>query len=155
MARKKISYRPCENCGNRNWQICRRITKGVKEKTLFCNVCYIEVPVKGFEITSSEGTDKEKARVIGRNGIRDFETGDYYWSEWMVGMKGTRVYLGRDPGAEDFKSVRVYDAGKGRYLGNARLMEPIPALVTELQKEQLRKAIENKREERIRIRLRG
>lgn len=152
---RKISYKPCENCGNRGWQICRRITKGVREKTLFCNICYMEVPAKEFEITLSEGPDEERTYIIGRNGIRDFKAGGYYWSEWMTSMKGTRVYLIRDPGSEDIQSARVFDAKKRHYLGDARPIEPIP-VTEDLEIERLKKALlEKKREEKIRIRLRG
>lgn len=58
MARKKISYKPCENCGCNYWQVTHRTENGTTRKVLFCNVCYMEVPAEEFKITTRDGSNE-------------------------------------------------------------------------------------------------
>jgi hypothetical protein len=58
MARSKMSYKPCENCGCNYWKIVSRTENSITKKVLFCNVCYMEVPAEEFKITSREGSSE-------------------------------------------------------------------------------------------------
>lgn len=64
--------------------------------------------------------------TIGRNGVRDSEIGKTYWGEWMTAMKGSKVYLRRDP--ESYEDAWAFRAEDDEYLGQAVIAEQVDAL---------------------------
>ncbi len=85
--------------------------------------------------------------TIGRNGIRDSELQVSYWAEFMYPLKGTKVYLRRDPRA--YQTAWVFDAATDEYLGKAELVGAIPALAkTDIEKAQLKAALAQKNRDR-------
>ena len=84
------------------------------------------------------------ARAIGRNGVKDSRSKETYFAEWMLGQKGRKVYLRRDP--SDMEVAWVFDAGSDEYLGRGYRVEGIPAIVVgEEQREMLASAMADKR----------
>ena len=82
--------------------------------------------------------------TIGRNGVRDSKRKVDYFSEWMMGMKGRKVYLRRDP--SDMEVAWVFDAAGDEYLGRGYRVEGIPAIVVgEEQRAALAGAMADKR----------
>lgn len=77
-------------------------------------------------------------RRIGRNGVRDAETDDWYWGEWMEPIKGRKVYIRRSP--NKWQEAFVFDAATDEYLGMARLGAwTTPVLAgTDVERENLR-----------------
>jgi len=74
--------------------------------------------------------------VIRRNGIRDSKYNIWYWAEWMVGMKGAKVFMRRDP--KKFEQAWVFSADQQEYIGKAFIAETIPALAkTDLERQAL------------------
>lgn len=90
-----------------------------------------------------------KPLTIGRNGVKDSEMAVTYWAEFMAGIKGTKVYLRRDPAA--YQEAWVFDAKDDSYLGKAFMAEQPAALArTPVEKAQLKRLMADKRrEERI------
>jgi hypothetical protein len=86
--------------------------------------------------------------TIGRNGIRDSELQVTYWAEWMHPLKGTKVYLRRDP--QKYQEAWVFNE-KDEYLGRALLAEQVAAIArNDIEKKQLKKAVATKkRDEKI------
>ena len=83
--------------------------------------------------------------TIGRNGLKDSEFGVRYWAEWMVKLKGRKVYLRRD--IKDFTEAWIFGEGD-EYLGNAYIVESVPVFVKSgLEKQMLRDAQAAKRRE--------
>ena len=67
------------------------------------------------------------SRAIGRNGVRDSRSRETYFAEWMMGQKGRKVYLRRDP--SDVETAWVFDAQNDEYLGRGWRVEGVPAIV--------------------------
>lgn len=83
------------------------------------------------------------SRAIGRNGVRDSRSNETYFAEWMLGQKGRRVYLRRDP--SDIETAWVFDAKSDEYLGRGKRVEGIPAIIVgEEQRERLAAAMAGK-----------
>lgn len=87
-----------------------------------------------------------KELTIGRNGIYDSELGVRYWAEWMVGMKGEKVYIRRDIKA--YQEAWVFRTSDDEYLGKAVIGEFVaPALAkTEVEKQVLKEVMAKKRQ---------
>ena len=81
--------------------------------------------------------------AIGRNGVRDSRNKVTYFAEWMLGAKGKKVYLRRDPG--NMEVAWVFDAAGDEYLGKGYMLEPVPALATEVEREFLSKRMADKK----------
>ena len=84
------------------------------------------------------------SRAIGRNGVKDSRSKETYFAEWMLGQKGRKVYLRRDP--SDMEVAWVFDAGSDEYLGRGYRVEGVPAIVVgEEQRAALAAAMADKR----------
>lgn len=84
--------------------------------------------------------------TIGRNGVKDSALDVTYWSEWMVGAKGRKVYMRRD--VNDFNDAWMFDAENDEYLGNASIAGTVPALAkSEIDKQALKDAMAAKKRE--------
>ena len=84
------------------------------------------------------------ARAIGRNGVKDSRSRETYFAEWMLGQKGRKVYLRRDP--SDMETAWVFAAASDEYLGKGYRVEGIPAIaVGEEQRDALSAAMADKR----------
>jgi hypothetical protein len=85
--------------------------------------------------------------TIGRNGVYDSDLGQTYWSEWMSGCKGRKVYVRRD--IRDYAEAWVFDAHNDECMGTARMgIFSAPALAkTEVERLDLKNAIAAKRRE--------
>ena len=84
------------------------------------------------------------SRAVGRNGVRDSRSKETYFAEWMLGSKGRKVYLRRDPSDTDV--AWVFDARSDEYLGKGYRVSGIPAIaVGEEQKVALASAMADKR----------
>ena len=84
------------------------------------------------------------ARAIGRNGVKDSRNKETYFAEWMLGQKGRKVYLRRDP--SDLETAWVFAAASDEYLGKGYRVEGIPAIaIGEEQREALSAAMADKR----------
>jgi hypothetical protein len=74
--------------------------------------------------------------TIGRNGVRDSDLQITYYAEWMVPLKGEKVYMRRDIRA--YNHAWVFRAEDHEFLGTARLAEQVAALArTDIEKAQL------------------
>lgn len=94
-----------------------------------------------------------KEYVIGKNGItvnQDYRI--YYFSHWMIPLKGKKVYLRRHPKKYQLAYVFEYcgENIEGQYLGKAYLniMDTAALANTDLEKEQLRIVERTKKFER-------
>ena len=84
------------------------------------------------------------SRAIGRNGVKDSRSKETYFAEWMLGQKGRRVYLRRDP--SDMEAAWAFDAGNDEYLGKGYRVSGVPAIaVTDEEKDALAAAMADKR----------
>ena len=84
------------------------------------------------------------SRAIGRNGVKDSRSKETYFAEWMLGQKGRKVYLRRDP--SDMETAWVFAAVSDEYLGKGYRVEGIPAIaVGEEQRDALSAAMADKR----------
>jgi len=84
------------------------------------------------------------SRAIGRNGVKDSRSKETYFAEWMLGQKGRKVYLRRDP--SDIETAWVFAAETDEYLGKGYRVEGIPAIVVgEEEREMLAGAMADKR----------
>jgi len=82
--------------------------------------------------------------TIGRNGVKDKETGLIYYAEWMLALPGKRVYFKRD--VSDYNEAWFFDANTKEYLNTARIMGLPPALAKdEIGREQVKEAIKIKK----------
>ena len=79
--------------------------------------------------------------TVGRNGVRDPESGMHYWHEVLAGWKGKKVYLRRDP--RHWEEAYVFSAADDSFICKARLgVFTAPAFAkTELQRQQLKEAM--------------
>lgn len=85
-----------------------------------------------------------KIVTIGRNGIRDSQLGVNYWSGWMSGFKGEKVYIRRDINA--YQECWVFTAETNKFIGKGNIMELVPALTeTDIEKSILKKATKLKK----------
>ncbi|MDD3012641.1 MAG: transposase domain-containing protein [Candidatus Gastranaerophilales bacterium] len=85
-----------------------------------------------------------KIVTIGRNGIRDSQLGVNYWSGWMSGFKGEKVYIRRDIDA--YQECWVFTANTDKFIGKGNIMELVPALTeTDIEKSILKKATKLKK----------
>jgi len=85
--------------------------------------------------------------TIMRNGARDSEIGFSYWAEWMSGMKGTKIYLRRNPKA--YQEAWVFRADNHEYLGQAHLADLAPALAkTDIEKARVKELMASKKRDR-------
>lgn len=85
-----------------------------------------------------------KDYTIGRNGVKDSETGCFYWNEWMAGMKGSKVYLRRDLKA--YQEAWVFASKTDEYIGKATMAATVPALArTNIEKAQIKEAMASKK----------
>jgi transposase InsO family protein len=99
-----------------------------------CGMCADEAWEKEAPVPRMVGADAlklfcmrtSKPVTIGRNGVRDSEIGRTYWGEWMVAMKGSKVYLRRDP--ESYQDAWAFRAEDDEYLGQAVIAEQVDAL---------------------------
>lgn len=83
---------------------------------------------------------------VGRNGVYDSEFEFTYWAEFMSGIKGSKVYLRRDP--KDLREAWVFSQ-EDEYLGRAFVVEQVPALArTPLEKHTLKAALKAKKEDK-------
>lgn len=84
--------------------------------------------------------------TIMRNGVKDGELGKYYYAEWMMGFKGTKVYLRRD--IKSYQEAWVFAAETDEFLGKAQLADTISGFVSsDVEKEKLREIQKRKRKE--------
>lgn len=84
------------------------------------------------------------SRAIGRNGVKDSRSKETYFAEWMLGRKGEKVYLRRDPA--DIETAWVFCAESDECLGRGWRVDSIPAIVVgEEEKERLAAAMADKR----------
>lgn len=74
--------------------------------------------LKLFCFRVSTGRDGQGIK-IGPNGVPDTSLGLMYWAEWMVQIKGTYVYMHRDPKA--YETAWIFNAETRAYLGIAPL----------------------------------
>jgi putative transposase len=83
---------------------------------------------------------------VGRDGVKDSEMGVTYWAEWMQAIKGTRVYLRRDP--KKYQTAWVFNADTHAYLGQAALYASVAMIAQgDVQKADLRERMAQKRRE--------
>jgi len=86
-------------------------------------------------------------QTLQRNGWRDPDIGWFYYSEWMLGAKGRRVYMRRDPAR--WQIGWFFDADSEEYLGKAQLIAPTAGLAeTDVEKAQLDEALRRKKRAR-------
>ena len=84
------------------------------------------------------------SRAIGRNGVKDSRSKETYFAEWMLGQKGRKVYIRRDP--SDVETAWVFDAQNDEYLGRGWRVEGVPAIVMgDEQRDALAARIADKR----------
>ena len=84
------------------------------------------------------------SRAIGRNGVKDSRNRETYFDDWMLGQKGRRVYLRRDPA--DPETAWVFDAGTDECLGRGGRVEAIPAIAMgDKDRERLAEAMASKK----------
>lgn len=84
--------------------------------------------------------------TIMRNGVKDGDLGKYYYAEWMMGFKGTKVYLRRDIKAYQEAWVFAYETDE--FLGKAQLADTISGFVSsDVEKAKLREIQKRKRKE--------
>ncbi|WP_020403782.1 transposase domain-containing protein [Gracilimonas tropica] len=84
--------------------------------------------------------------TIMRNGVKDGDLGKYYYAEWMMGFKGTKVYLRRDIKAYQEAWVFAYETNE--FLGKAQLADTISGFVSsDIEKAKLREIQKRKRKE--------
>lgn len=90
-------------------------------------------------------TRTSSVREIGRRGFHDAEFGVDYWSNWMEGLKGKKVFLRRDP--QRMEDAWVFDAISFAYLGQATINHETPALAdkTDIGRAQLKQQIDIKK----------
>ncbi len=87
-------------------------------------------------------TSKELS--VTQNGVRDSELQITYWSDWMLGVKGEKVYLRRD--AKNYAEAWVFRSSDDEQLGIAYVKELAPALAKEeISKEQFKEIISDKK----------
>jgi hypothetical protein len=89
-----------------------------------------------------------KAIRIDRNGVVDRELGINlrYWADWMMPLKGTKVYMRRD--IQNYGEAWVWDDSNDAYLGKAQLAESVPLRAeSEIDKKRLKAEIARKRAE--------
>ncbi|MEX1120905.1 MAG: transposase domain-containing protein [Balneolales bacterium] len=84
--------------------------------------------------------------TIMRNGVKDGQLGKYYYAEWMMGFKGTKVYIRRD--IKSYQEAWVFAAETDEFLGKAMLADTISGFVSsDIEKEKLRDIQRRKRKE--------
>ncbi len=80
-----------------------------------------------------------KPMVIGARGVHDSaygENGIDYWGDFMIGRKGEKVYLRRDP--KRWQVAWIEDL-QGRYLGEATINGSVPAnAITDIERKKLK-----------------
>ncbi|MEP0004445.1 MAG: Mu transposase C-terminal domain-containing protein [Balneola sp.] len=75
--------------------------------------------------------------TIRRNGVKDGQLKKHYYAEWMVGFKGVKVYMRRDPKA--YQEAWVFHAETDEFLGTAQMSERIAGLAdTDIEKQKLK-----------------
>lgn len=83
---------------------------------------------------------------VSRDGVKDSEMGVTYWAEWMQAIKGTRVYLRRDP--KKYQTAWVFNADTHAYLGQASLYASVAMIAHgDVQKADLQERMAQKRRE--------
>ena len=83
---------------------------------------------------------------VAREGVHDSALGLTYWAEWMQALKGTRVYLRRDPKA--LETAWVFNAETHAYIGKAPLEGSAHMIARDgVQKAALQELIAVKRRE--------
>ncbi len=116
-----------------------------------CPEAYFRAHAKTLRRVSNDALMLFLTRVkgdlsIGRNGIKDSELGVTYWAEWMVPMKGQKVYLRRD--IKNHQEAWVFRTGTEEYLGKAVWVESLNALVnTPVEKQDLKNRMAVKRQQ--------
>lgn len=84
-----------------------------------------------------------KALTIGRNGVKHSQYKVTYFAEWMVPLKGTKVYLRIAP--DNVNDAWVFSDEADEYLGNARIKGLVhPVAESEIDRSELREAIAEK-----------
>jgi len=87
-----------------------------------------------------------KPLTIGRNGVKHSQYKVTYFAEWMVPLKGTKVYLRIAP--DNVNDAWVFSADSDEYLGNARIKGLVhPVAEQEVDRAELREAIAEKNRE--------
>ena len=88
-----------------------------------------------------------KTLTIGRNGVNHSQYKVTYFAEWMVPLKGTKVYLRIAP--NNVNDAWVFSDESDEYLGNAQIKGLIhPIAESEIDRAELREAIADKNRER-------
>lgn len=81
---------------------------------------------------------------VTQNGVRDSELQITYWADWMLGVKGEKVYLRRD--VKNYAEAWIFRSSDDELLGTAHIKELAPALAKEeISKEQFREIISDKK----------
>ncbi|MCK5601891.1 Mu transposase C-terminal domain-containing protein [Candidatus Pacearchaeota archaeon] len=84
-----------------------------------------------------------KTLTIGRNGVNHSQYKVTYFAEWMVPLKGTKVYLRIAP--DNVNDAWVFSDESDEYLGNAQIKGLIhPIAESEIDRAELREAITEK-----------
>jgi transposase InsO family protein len=84
--------------------------------------------------------------TIRRNGVKDSQLGKFYWADWMMGYKGTKVYIRRDTKA--YQKAWVYSAETDEFLGSAVFSERISGFVeNDVERAALREQLARKQKE--------
>ncbi|HSA07303.1 MAG TPA: Mu transposase C-terminal domain-containing protein, partial [Candidatus Gastranaerophilales bacterium] len=85
-------------------------------------------------------TRTSKTFSITRNGVKDSELGITYWADWMIGVKGEKVYLRRD--IKNYNEAWIFKADNDEFIGKAQVSELVPALAsTEIEKSEFKEAM--------------
>ncbi len=82
--------------------------------------------------------------TIGKNGAKDTKLNVHYYSEWMLGDKGRKVYIRRD--IDNPMEAWIYDAQTDEFIGNAEIGGKVDVLAKdEISKLKLSEAISRDR----------
>lgn len=87
-----------------------------------------------------------KPLTIGRNGVKHSQYKITYFAEWMVPLKGSKVYLRIAP--DNVNDAWVFSNDSDEYLGNAQIKGLVhPVAESEIDRAELREAIAEKNRE--------
>lgn len=78
--------------------------------------------------------------TVGRNGIKDRESGITYWADWMIANTGLKVYLRRD--VQDYKEAWAFKADNEEFVGKVKAVKAVAALhADKMSKEEFKDAM--------------
>jgi len=87
-----------------------------------------------------------KALTIGRNGVKHSVYAVTYFADWMIPLKGAKVYLRIAP--DNINDAWVFEQDTDRYLGNASVKGLVhPIATAEVDRAELREAIAGRNRE--------